>query len=127
MTIESDFMEPEYEAAADEIFDASLPRRAVQILFYGGSAAALGLMLLVYASPAFASRVGASLPQGLVEFAAGDSDGCSMSGGCPPQTRSAAKVLSDSGEAAGCCSSLSRSSLLTSAGEDEAPRGAEGR
>lgn len=142
MTTESDFIEPEYETPEADAAGVSLPRRVAQIIFYGGSAAALGLMLLVYASPAFASRVGEALPQGLMDFAGGDGGGCGMSGGCgmaarpasacPSMTACPSSVSDAPGPEAwqrplpsrtaamtpeaGCCSSLSRSALMASEG-----------
>ena len=116
MSNESDFIEPEYESPGDGPQAASLLGRFGRIVFYGGSAAVLGLAAMVYASPSFASQVGGAVPESLaslagLEPASADYGGCCSSqmstmtaasqsecGSCP----STAAAMASAGS---CCSS----------------------
>ena len=106
------FVQPEFDAA-DAAAAPSLACRLTQVVFYGGAALALGLMLAINVSPTFAARVGEVIPTPLASLAGVEpTTSCASRADAPcgvcPMTASAAT------SSPGCCASSAAPVLASS-------------
>ena len=112
-------VEPQFADAADgEEPGGSLARRFAKIVFYGGAACLLGVMLAVNASPSFAAQVGRVIPTQLASLAGADTSagGCSMSGGCSSSANMMAASAGGGCPMSGGCSSMSDAAMASAGG-----------